>query len=138
MSAKSKKAPAEKPEAKEEAPEVAPETTAAPEDPRSARATPEPNAAEAGDSSRAKPDDVGAQAAERILGPNPMVNIRGKDLLQVAKGIATAALQQPQKIVEHYARFLGEAANIVQGKSKIRPEKGDRRWWDPAWGKSKL
>lgn len=143
MSAKSKKAAAEKPEAKPEeaaspAENVAAETATATEDPKTSQATPESAAAEAGDASAAKPGDVGAQAAERILGPNPMVNIRGKDLLQVAKGIATAALQQPQKIVEHYARFLGEAANIVQGKSKIRPERGDRRWWDPAWGKSKL
>src|SRR4051794_8480029 len=119
MSAKSKKVPAEKPEAKEEAPAAAPDTEAATpeavaaEDSKTSQGMPESSAAEAGDSSDAKPGDVGAQAAERILGPNPMVNIRGKDLLQVAKGIATAALQQPQKLVEHYARFLGEAANIV-------------------------
>ena len=80
--------------------------------------------------------DVGEQAAQRILGPNPIVPIRGKDLFQVAGGIAQAALKNPRKLFEHYGRFLMEIGTVLQGKSKVMPDRGDRRWWDPTWAKN--
>ena len=90
-----------------------------------------------------KPDpvdfaDIGAQTAERILGPNPMVNIRGKDLLRVLGGALNEALTKPQLVVEHYAKFVQETATILQGKSKVMPERGDRRFMDPAWANMPL
>ncbi len=133
MSAESKKKPAAK--SAKLARKTVPETVAS-----GNGDAPEAGAAETPPAKHDSPEveAIGEQAAQRIAGPNPIVNIRGKDFMKVLLGMFNEALQKPQLVVEHYAKFVQETATILQGKSKIRPERGDRRFMDPTWAKSKV
>jgi hypothetical protein len=79
----------------------------------------------------ATPETIAARSAEVILGPNPIVGLRIRDLaLEAARAMGLAA-RQPLLTARAVADFGGELLRIVQGESELRPAPKDRRWGDP-------
>ncbi|HZR38481.1 MAG TPA: alpha/beta fold hydrolase, partial [Ktedonobacteraceae bacterium] len=77
--------------------------------------------------------EVGAEAAEHILGPNPVVGVRGRDIFQTASRLAKQAVKQPHLVLAHGLTFAAEATRIVGGSSRLAPDSKDRRFQDPTW-----
>ena len=78
-------------------------------------------------------DDLKSQASENTLGLNPVVGLRGKDLLASARMVLRQAIKQPIHSAKHVAHFGLELKNVVFGKSELQPTPEDRRFNDPAW-----
>ncbi|WP_085683993.1 MULTISPECIES: class II poly(R)-hydroxyalkanoic acid synthase [unclassified Pseudomonas] len=83
-------------------------------------------------------DDLKYQASENTLGLNPVVGLRGKDLLASARMVLTQAIKQPIHSVTHVTRFGLELKNVLFGKSELQPAGDDRRFVDPAWSQNPL
>jgi len=83
-------------------------------------------------------EDLKRQASENTLGLNPVIGIRGEDLLTSARMVLTQALKQPFHSAKHVAHFGLELKNVVLGQSALKPEDGDRRFADPAWSQNPL
>ncbi len=81
---------------------------------------------------------VGTEAAEHILGPNPVVGVRGKDLFQTAGMLVKQAVKQPHLVLAHGLTFAAEAARIVGGSSQLAPDSKDRRFQDPTWHENEV
>ncbi|MGV8916895.1 MAG: class II poly(R)-hydroxyalkanoic acid synthase [Pseudomonas sp.] len=85
-----------------------------------------------------KNDDLQRQASENTLGLNPVVGVRGKDLLATARMVLSQALRQPFHSVKHVAHFGIELKNVMLGRSSLEPAADDRRFADPAWSQNPL
>ncbi|ERH52921.1 class II poly(R)-hydroxyalkanoic acid synthase [Pseudomonas sp. MDMC216] len=83
-------------------------------------------------------EDLKRQASENTLGLNPVIGIRGKDLLTSARMVLSQALKQPFHSAKHVAHFGLELKNVMLGQSALKPEDGDRRFTDPAWSQNPL
>ncbi|UVK88856.1 class II poly(R)-hydroxyalkanoic acid synthase [Pseudomonas sp. B21-051] len=83
-------------------------------------------------------DDLKYQASENTLGLNPVVGLRGKDLLASARMVLTQAIKQPIHSVKHVTHFGLELKNVLFGKSELQPASDDRRFADPAWSQNPL
>ena len=83
-------------------------------------------------------DDLKSQASENTLGVNPVIGIRGKDILSAARLVLRQAVKQPFHSVKHAAHFGIELKNVLLGQSELQPEPGDRRFVDPAWSQNPL
>jgi polyhydroxyalkanoate synthase len=69
---------------------------------------------------------------------NPLVGIRGQDLVDSAGILFKAVINEPRVATEQWLSFLGEMGSIVAGKSERAPKAGDRRFSDPTWKDSTL
>ena len=85
-----------------------------------------------------KNDDLKHQASENTLGLNPVIGIRGKDLLSSARTVLRQAIRQPFHSAKHVAHFGLELKNVLLGQSELAPSDGDRRFSDPAWSQNPL
>ncbi|MFJ4250814.1 polyhydroxyalkanoate synthase [Pseudomonas helmanticensis] len=83
-------------------------------------------------------DDLKYQASENTLGLNPVVGLRGKDLLASARMVLKQAIKQPIHSVKHVTHFGLELKNVLFGKSELQPAGDDRRFADPAWSQNPL
>ncbi|MFJ2537936.1 MULTISPECIES: class II poly(R)-hydroxyalkanoic acid synthase [unclassified Pseudomonas] len=83
-------------------------------------------------------DDLKYQASENTLGLNPVVGLRGKDLLASARMVLKQAIRQPIHSVKHVTHFGLELKNVLFGKSELQPAGDDRRFADPAWSQNPL
>jgi polyhydroxyalkanoate synthase len=82
-------------------------------------------------------DQAAEQALGAVLGANPFIRIDPTDLLVTAGRVALASAR-PELIGRHL-RVLGrELAAVAAGRSERQPERGDRRFADPAWSKVPL
>ncbi|MBB2493805.1 class II poly(R)-hydroxyalkanoic acid synthase [Aquipseudomonas ullengensis] len=83
-------------------------------------------------------EDLQRQASESTLGLNPVIGIRGKDLLTSARMVLAQAIKQPFHSAKHITHFAFELKNVLLGQSELTPEEGDRRFADPAWSQNPL
>src|SRR3990167_6038478 len=83
-------------------------------------------------------DDLKYQASENTLGLNPVVGLRGKDLLASARMVLRQAIKQPIHSARHVAHFGRELTHVLLGKSGLQPASDDRRFVDPAWSQNPL
>ncbi|BCG27434.1 class II poly(R)-hydroxyalkanoic acid synthase [Pseudomonas tohonis] len=83
-------------------------------------------------------EDLQRQASENTLGLNPVIGIRGKDLLTSARMVMLQAIKQPFHSAKHVAHFGVELKNVLLGSSALQPEADDRRFADPAWSQNPL
>mgnify|MGYP003428969379 FL=1 len=83
-------------------------------------------------------DDLKYQASENTLGLNPVVGLRGKDLLASARMVLRQAIKQPIHSARHVAHFGRELTHVLLGKSGLQPTSDDRRFVDPAWSQNPL
>lgn len=83
-------------------------------------------------------EEVGSVAAEHILGPNPVIGVRGQDLFQTAGKLVKQAVKQPHLVLAHGLTFAAEAARIVGGSSRLAPDAKDRRFQDLTWHENEV
>lgn len=83
-------------------------------------------------------NELPKQAAENTLNLNPVIGIRGKDLLTSARMVLLQAVRQPLHSARHVAHFSLELKNVLLGQSELRPGDDDRRFSDPAWSQNPL
>ena len=87
----------------------------------------------ANDLTDASDHDIREQAAAHTLAANPLVGVRGEDLLNSARLLLTEMLSNPALALRHYVSLLAEFGRIATGGSELAPDPKDRRFADPAW-----
>jgi len=80
--------------------------------------------------------DIREQAAQHTLAANPLVGVRGKDILDSARVLLGRMVRSPGTVARLYLSFLGDLGRIATGGSALAPDAGDRRFADPAWAES--
>jgi polyhydroxyalkanoate synthase len=83
-------------------------------------------------------EGIADEASGNTLALNPLVAIRGEDLLGSAGILFKAIVNEPKVAAEQWLSFLGELGSITAGKSERAPKAGDRRFSDPSWKDSSL
>jgi polyhydroxyalkanoate synthase len=82
--------------------------------------------------------DLSEAASRNTLALNPLVGIRGQDLVDSAGILFKAVMNEPKVATEQWLSFVGELGSIVAGKSERAPKAGDKRFSDPTWKESSL
>ncbi len=77
-------------------------------------------------------------AADAIGGPNPIVGVRRKDLLDTLRTVITEAAQHPKNTAGSLRHFARSAVSAALGQGKLVPGAKDRRFADSAWTKNFL
>ncbi|HET9473049.1 MAG TPA: alpha/beta fold hydrolase [Steroidobacteraceae bacterium] len=77
-----------------------------------------------------------ADAAEQILGANPLLGIDREELLAAGKRLLRLMTINPQVLVEENLAFARELLEIAMGRSKIAADPRDRRFSHVVWQKS--
>jgi polyhydroxyalkanoate synthase len=80
--------------------------------------------------------DIREQATQHTLAANPLVGVRGQDILDSAHLLLAQVLRHPAAAAQQYLSLLGELARIATGGSELAPDAKDRRFADPAWKES--
>jgi len=80
--------------------------------------------------------DIPDQAAQHTLAANPLVGVRGWDIVDSARVLLGQMMSNPGVAGRQYLSFLGELGRIVTGGSELAPEARDKRFADPAWKES--
>jgi polyhydroxyalkanoate synthase len=83
-------------------------------------------------------EGVFEDATRNTLALNPLVGIRGQDLVDSAGILFKAIVNEPKVAAEQWFSFLGEFGSIFAGKSERAPQAGDRRFSDATWKESTL
>jgi polyhydroxyalkanoate synthase subunit PhaC len=87
----------------------------------------------ADDLANAQEYDVREQAAAYTLAANPLVGVRGEDLVASARLLFREMLNNPAVAVRQSMTLLAEFGRIASGGSALAPDPKDRRFADPAW-----
>src|SRR6516165_965372 len=90
----------------------------------------------ANEASVAADSDVHEQAAQHTLAANPLVGVRGEDILASAGLLFSQILRNPAVAGRQYLTFLRELGRIATGGSELAPDAKDKRFADPAWKES--
>ena len=77
-------------------------------------------------------------ASRNTLALNPLVGIRGQDLMDSAGVLFKAVVNEPKVAAEQWLSFLGELGSIAAGNSERAPKAGDKRFIDASWKESAL
>src|SRR5215468_4799408 len=77
--------------------------------------------------------DIREQAAAHTLAANPLVGVRGEDLVASARLLLGEMFNNPAVAMRHYVALLAEFGRIATGGSVLAPDPKDRRFADPAW-----
>jgi polyhydroxyalkanoate synthase subunit PhaC len=83
-------------------------------------------------------EGISETASRNTLALNPLVGIRGQDLIDSAGVLFKAVVNEPKVATEQWLSFLGELGSIVAGKSERAPKAGDKRFIDATWKESAL
>ncbi len=78
-------------------------------------------------------NELPEQAAQHTLAANPLVGVRGQDILDSARTLLEQMVRNPGVATRQYLAFLGELGRIATGRSELAPEPADKRFADPAW-----
>lgn len=81
-------------------------------------------------------NDIRHQAAQHTLAANPLVGIRGQDIIDAVRMLLAQMARNPWVAARQYLSFLGELGRIATGGSELAPDDKDRRFADPAWRES--
>ncbi|HEY2930021.1 alpha/beta fold hydrolase [Piscinibacter sp.] len=84
------------------------------------------------------PEMLAAAATEGMLGPNPFVGLRVKDLVGSAGQFAGNAARNPMLVIEEEAALARELISVLAGRSELAPAPGDKRFQDEAWKSNPL
>ena len=72
-------------------------------------------------------------AADAIGGPNPIVGIRRKDLLDSLKTVVAEAVRHPRHSTASAVHLAGTTIAAAGGRGRLAPGPKDRRFADAAW-----
>lgn len=78
-------------------------------------------------------DELAASATDGMLGPNPFVGLRWRDVLASSRKIGLQAVKQPVLLLEQEAILARELISVLAGQPELDVGKGDKRFADPAW-----
>jgi polyhydroxyalkanoate synthase subunit PhaC len=81
-------------------------------------------------------DHIREQTAEHTRAANPLVGVRGQDILDSAGTLLGRVITHPAVAARQYLSFLGELGRILTGGSELVPDAKDKRFADPAWKES--
>jgi polyhydroxyalkanoate synthase subunit PhaC len=81
-------------------------------------------------------EGITEDASRNTLALNPLVGIRGEDLVESAGILFKAIVNEPKVATEQWLSFLGEVGSIFAGKSERAPKPGDKRFSDATWKES--
>src|SRR5262245_59450265 len=76
---------------------------------------------------------IGEEAAQHTLAANPLVGVRGQDIVDSARVLLGQMLRNPGVAARQGLSFLGELGRITGGASALAPDAWDKRFADPAW-----
>lgn len=77
--------------------------------------------------------DIAKNAAENTTALNPLVGVRGQDLMAAGTNVMRAMMAQPSVLANQWMSFAAEFGKIVTNSSEIQPSPKDRRFADSAW-----
>src|SRR5262245_2236766 len=80
--------------------------------------------------------DLREQAAQHTLAANPLVGVRGHDLLDSVRVLLGQVMRDPAVAGRRHLLFLRELLRVASGGSELAPEPKDKRFADPAWKES--
>jgi polyhydroxyalkanoate synthase len=83
-------------------------------------------------------ETVSDQATRYTTALNPLVGLRGRDLLDAAATVFKAATNEPAVAARQWLGFMGELGKIATGQSDRSPQAGDKRFTDASWKSSNL
>lgn len=78
-------------------------------------------------------NDIRHQAAQHTVAANPLVGVRGQDIIEAAHILFAQMARNPSVAARQYLSLLGELGRIATGGSELAPDDKDRRFTDPAW-----
>jgi len=78
----------------------------------------------------------GETAAQYTLSANPLVGVRGRDILDAAGVLLGRMVANPAVASKQCFSLLGELGRIATGGSALAPDPKDKRFADPAWQES--
>jgi polyhydroxyalkanoate synthase len=76
------------------------------------------------------------QAAQYTLAANPLVGVRGRDILNSAGVLLGRMAANPGVAARQSLSLVGELVRIATGGSALAPDAKDKRFADPAWQES--
>src|SRR5215472_7890411 len=85
------------------------------------------------DFAQAQELDIREQAAAHTLAANPLVGVRGEDLVASARLLLGEMLNNPAVAMRQSMALVAEFGRIAIGGSALAPDPKDRRFTDPAW-----
>jgi len=77
--------------------------------------------------------DIATDATDNILGPNPVIGLRARNIFDTAGLVLRQAIVDRDATVKHTGHLVAALFNAATGKSEIAPDKKDRRFQDSAW-----
>ena len=83
-------------------------------------------------------DPIADEAVKHTLALNPMIGLRGRDVVGAAQTVVKATIGQPKIAVRQWFSLMGDLGKIVAGESARATQQGDKRFNDPAWKTSGL
>jgi polyhydroxyalkanoate synthase len=81
-------------------------------------------------------NSVAERAAQNTLAANPLVGVRGRDILDSARALLGQIAGNPGVAAKQYLSFIAELGRIATGGSALAPDPKDKRFADPAWKES--
>jgi polyhydroxyalkanoate synthase len=78
-------------------------------------------------------NDVLESPAQYTLAANPLVGVRGRDVLGSLRMLVGRVARHPGVLAGQYLSFLGELGRVATGRSALAPDDKDKRFADPAW-----
>ena len=84
------------------------------------------------------PDSLSEEAARNTLALNPLIGLRGKDLMDGAATLLKAMVNEPTVAGGQWLSFLSEIGRIGAGQSDRVQPAGDKRFADATWKNSGL
>ncbi len=78
---------------------------------------------------------VGAEAAP---GPSPFAGLGPGEAIAALRFLGQQAVREPLTLMQDTPGAARELLRIALGKSQLAPEKGDKRFADPAWRENPL
>jgi len=80
--------------------------------------------------------DTAEQAAQEILGANPLVGFDTAEMLDAAQRTLRLALGRPRVLLEEHVVLARELAGVLRGASAIAADPKDRRFAHEVWQRS--
>src|SRR6187549_4204042 len=80
--------------------------------------------------------EAATDAAEQILGANPLLGLDREELLAAGKRLLRLMTINPQVLIEENLAFGRELLDIAMGRSKITADPRDRRFSHAVWQKN--
>ncbi len=78
-------------------------------------------------------EQLASDGAQAILGPNPIVGLRARDVLREAAKATGLALRQPRRTGRVAGQLLQDWLAVARDQSQLQPSAQDRRFADAAW-----